>query len=109
MTKDSSQPSGVRRSLMRGLATAIVLAIYGLGMIGLSGLAMTAGTTAEAQAWHGGWHRGRGRGRGWGRGRGRGRGWGRGRGRGRGWGRGRGRGRGWGRGRGRGRGVIWLR
>ncbi len=60
---------------IRGLAVIAIIATYGVGhavsVIGISGIAMTASTT-EAQAWRGGWGRGRG---GWNRG-----GWGRGRG-----------------------------
>jgi hypothetical protein len=75
------------RICIRGLAVVAIVGTYGvgqvLGVMGVSGVVMTASTT-PAQAWRGGWGGGWGRG-GWGRG-----GWGRG-----GWGGG-GRGcRGW--------------
>jgi len=69
------------RSVMaRVVATSILLGMYSVGTVVVTGSLMaTTMSTAEAQ-WRRG--RGRGRGRGWVRGRGRGWGWGRGR---RGW------------------------
>jgi hypothetical protein len=67
--------------MARVVATSILLGMYSVGTVVVTGGVMaTTMSTASAQ-WRG---RGRGRGRGWVRGRGRGWGWGRGR-RGRGW------------------------
>ena len=57
-----NRPIKARLSLLRGLAMAVMLGVYGLGMIGLSGVAMTVGTMNEAQAQRGDHGRGRGRG-----------------------------------------------
>ncbi|ABE39668.1 BA14K family protein [Rhodopseudomonas pseudopalustris] len=61
MMKSRLQGSGTARKMItRALASGVLLAMYGLGMITTTGLAMTASVTpAHAQ-------RGRGRGRGWG-------------------------------------------
>jgi hypothetical protein len=73
----------VRSVIARVMATSILLGMYSVGTVVVTG-GLTALTMSTATAqWRG---RGRGRGRGWGRGWNRGRGWGRGkRGRGRGW------------------------
>ena len=66
---------GLRRACIRGLAVVAIVASYGvsqgLGIVGITGLAMTASTTPADAGYRRGWGR-----RGWGRGWGR-RGWGR--------------------------------
>ena len=65
--------AGIGRNLMvRGIAAIILVGVWCVNTVLLSGIALTSSTTS-AQAHNGGRSRGRGRGRGW-RGRGRGRG-----------------------------------